>query len=464
VTGPSQVETTAATPTTRATTTSTTALATTTTAPPVIAGEPCGPRSDGLLGDRVVVDGVEIVCRRVGTGLGTWLVNLDPQASGSGPPAVSNPDLCRIPDTTVRETADRALGFPRRSSVPSSGVIDLVLVPVDFAEYPGDPAEIPELHAQVEELNRWLLDQSGGQLQARWQLPDSWVRMQHPVPDYGIDTNQPATAGRIISEVIDAIDPTVDFTDVVQVFAIFPESLRNSVGRSHALSGPIVGFSRSNTPTDEGNLFRFKGIGTIAQFSPFGFPKPLWGGWAHELLHTLGLEMHSPMFGTTIDEGDTYVVSAWSSWLLGWLRPEQVACIPRGTTEPVEVDLLPLPTAGNGVRTAMIPLTETSILVIESNRDHGYQANLSSPMHERIGAYGIVGYVIDTTTREIKREYTDAGNRWVLPTGEMIRVRKPVSVGFVDSEFLLGETMRFEEISVEFVASGHTDTIRISFG
>jgi hypothetical protein len=391
------------------------------------------------------------------------LVNVDPEAAVGTAPNQSDPDRCLVPDTTVRDLSDRTLGFPRRSSVPASGVIDLVLVAADFAEYPGDAGELEDLREQLAEFDRWLDEQSGGTLEARWHFPERWVRMPRSAADYRIDPNQPDTAAWLISDIVDAIDPEVDFGPVVEAFVAFPTALVHSVPREQALTGVIAQFSRSNTPTDEGEVPRFKGIGTMAQFSPFGLEKPLWSAWAHELLHTLGLELHSPILGRTIDDGDTTAMSAWSRWLLGWLAPGEVACIPRGTEGTITVDLLPLPTSGDGVRALMVPLGETSILVIESHRDHGSQVNLSDAGHGRIGAYGIVAYVIDTTVQEIKREYTDSGNRWVFPDDDVVARRGPVSVGHLDNEFLLGESLRFEEITVDFVASGHTDRLELAF-
>ena len=102
-------------------------------------------------------------------------------------------------------------------------------------------------------------------------------------------------------------------------------------------------------------------------------------------------------------------VFAWSRWQLGWLRDTQVTCI---TSFPTSVQLTPLAIPG-GVKVAVVPLTETTALVVESRRILGYDSHLSKE--------GTLVYKVDTS----------------VPTGE-----GPIVVGSIskppDGTALLG--------------------------
>ncbi len=78
---------------------------------------------------------------------------------------------------------------------------------------------------------------------------------------------------------------------------------------------------------------------------------------------------------------------AWSRWQLGWLRDTQVACI---KSFPASVQLTPLPIPG-GVKAVVVPLTETTALVVESRRALGYDLYLRKE--------GALVYKIDTSVQ-----------------------------------------------------------------
>ena len=100
---------------------------------------------------------------------------------------------------------------------------------------------------------------------------------------------------------------------------------------------------------------------------------------------------------------------AWSRWQLGWLRDTQVACV---TSFPTSVQLTPLAIPG-GIKAVVVPLTETTALVVESRRILGYDSHFSKE--------GALVYKVDTS----------------VPTGE-----GPIVVGSIskppDDTALLG--------------------------
>jgi len=66
-------------------------------------------------------------------------------------------------------------------------------------------------------------------------------------------------------------------------------------------------------------------------------------------------------------------MTAWERWQLGWLDDSQINC---QSTYPNSVDLTPIEVAG-GTKAAIVPLTSTSGIVIESRHALGYDNKLS---------------------------------------------------------------------------------------
>jgi hypothetical protein len=83
---------------------------------------------------------------------------------------------------------------------------------------------------------------------------------------------------------------------------------------------------------------------------------------------------------------------AWSRWQLGWLRDTQVACI---TSFPTSVQLTPLAIPG-GIKAVVVPLTETTALVVESRGRLGYDVRLRKE--------GVLIYKVDTSVRAVTGE------------------------------------------------------------
>ena len=108
--------------------------------------------------------------------------------------------------------------------------------------------------------------------------------------------------------------------------------------------------SEGNQPANEVHRF-------VGDFDIMGIPAIFW---------TVTGDVPSQMF-------------AWSRWQLGWLRDTQIACI---TSFPASVQLTPLEMPG-GIKAAVVPLTETIALVVESRRGAlVYKVDTSVPSGE----------------------------------------------------------------------------------
>ena len=129
---------------------------------------------------------------------------------------------------------------------------------------------------------------------------------------------------------------------------------------------------------------------------------------------------------------------AWSRWQLGWLDADRVACI---TAPDVIGRLDPVAVRGQGTAMAVIPLSDTEVIVVESRRRIGYD-DVYRKLHNGSLAYepskgvglpieGVFVYTVNTKVASLQIPIRVAGDngdgivdRWPIYTeGETVTVR-----------------------------------------
>ncbi len=252
-----------------------------------------------------------------------------------------------------------------------------------------------------------------------------------------------------------------------ELFVYFPDSLTESeLGLRLTLAGILA---QIGIPKREINEFasqrirNMKGSGTISKING----NVLWAIWAHEFLHAMGLQAHGPESSALIDSvsnGPT-TVSAWNRWLLGWMEDDAMICLDP-STDSSEVDLIPLEADPSvpGPRAVMLPLSETSAILVETHRATGSGETLAL-RHLRTSC------VPDRLQRS--RAYDpftndeSAGARFVFPTDVLDGTRGPYGEAAQEMMPLqplmfLGDRAEVDGVTIEFVSSSGFDTVRIS--
>ena len=426
------------------------ATATTTTTTTTIrqssAGDICG-----RIGDRYTITNGYLECRKVSGGILQWFAlsnspSAPAQASGS-----SDKSLCKLSDQrTVKSPPQFSVGFPMNTeNIPASGPIKIAFIPIDFADVPGSYAPLSKAQADMDILSSWVSVMSGGRSSVVWVIHNSWLRASMTSSSY------PKTVeGSIAQEAFNLADPFINFSGVHTAIVYVP----SSIGGGYS-DGSGINLENRNFSTNEGSVKNVMNAG--AYF--YRADKNVWGGWAHMLGHGLGLVDYyvrswsgasaQPMSGWEImasQDGPTQSMAAWNRWLLGWLTSDQVYCIPKSSLTSAEVILVPINRDIVGHKAAMIPLTVTSALVIESRRGEAYDSQLGS------GAYGVIVYTVDTTI--------DNGNGLAavqVPAAHAADLR--TAHGNVkDALILMGESITVNGVTVRLVKSGDFDTVQIS--
>ena len=313
-----------------------------------------------------------------------------------------DPDSCRPPGPA---------GFPLRTRVPSTGLIRVAVLFLDFPDARARHTTQREAELGLPYIETYLEKASYGRLKTEFTPLHRWLRATHGYRSYSSTSATPTLEHPLDpdAEAVRLADPEFDFADHDAVMVVLPSS--------HFGSGLATGSIR----TEEGILSRVRiNFSALAETR-----RPLeWGLIAaHELAHALGLLDLYPSDDSLRDhpepppgkrwvanqiglmglwanfltsEGDprlahavhrpggrrytTYAYGlqaremlAWSRWQLGWLQPRQVRCLTGLETEET-VTLRPVASPGIGTAMVAIPLSETEIIVMESRRRIGYDA------------------------------------------------------------------------------------------
>ena len=106
---------------------------------------------------------------------------------------------------------------------------------------------------------------------------------------------------------------------------------------------------------------------------------------------------------------------AWSRWQLGWLDESQVRCI---SIPEARVTLGPVADPGDAAAMAAVPLSDTEVLVIESRRKIGYDAEqeyrAADGAHVTVPALateGVLVYTVDASLGSGELRAKVAGDR-----------------------------------------------------
>lgn len=405
------------------------------------------------IGNTRTVRGVSYQCVKTGR-ISTWRktmikVKVSPPSLTSGG---SDLEPCRLRESRTIKYQPWNVGFPRGDTygtpmLPTKGRANVQLIAIEFPDALGTAGELSAAESQIAEFNRWFEFTSKGQLSFSWQFPKQWFRMSRAVKEYQFVKGNWSRFHEITTEMIAISDSLVDFSHSDFVFVLFPKSI--------ALGSPDVGWANAQIPSNEGIVRNLFGGGDYFYRNNF----ELWSFWVHEWGHPMGLAGHAPRSDISImdnQNGSSVVLNVWDSFLSGWLEADELYCMPM-STRSADVTLIALEKFERGPRGAIVPISPTNGIVIESHRAEGWGSRLGK------GVYGVSVYWVDTTTDTNRYAgssgYTDTdlGDRWadnLVPPGATRKF----------DLLQVGDSISYRGVRVTFTKTGDYDTVRIDRG
>jgi hypothetical protein len=395
-------------------------------------------------------------------------------------PAQNSPlpmSTCRVGDQRATQpTQDNyAIAYPILwSPLPRVGSNKVLFLPFDFPDNPGKGSPKELFSQDIRKFKEWIQHYSNGKFAVEVETSDTWIRASQPSKAYAPylthDINPNTKIG--FEMLLKDSENMFDYSNVDVVLLIFPSDLK-TFKRESGAKGPILqtnkGPRRMGTFSTGNTLYNIK--------------SELWFWLTHELLHSWGIKQHAPAWPAVLSintgsVGPGQSLITWDSMILDWANPSDVWCSEIDSLKITEVTLAPLEREQKGVKAAMVKLSPSKVLVMESHRKDKWGKFAE-------GTYGVTAYVVDTrfdTDRSGEyagvddfkgTKYTRAANylefkfnhgdykaeRFNWETGESWGMQTYFSKNYFLYE---GESFTYEGVTVKLVRSGDNDTIQIS--
>jgi hypothetical protein len=433
-------------------------------------------------GDTFDVSGGILECRWIAGKKLQWIkINTVKKVFSNAKSPVSI-DTCKLQNSAMTvargdRDATQFSGFPlpKPDYMSVKGTNEVLIVPVDFPDFPGGS----ELKAQLDYDIKWLVDWydyfSNGQSKFNVTTMDRWLRLPKDRSGYPTDEKSKDALGGDSNKrqslqaqaFIDEVTKYFDLRKFSTVYLFFPDG-------NYAQGDLIV---RNQT-------FKIKEGEVILNFFSWGrnlegMETLKWAYYIHETLHDLKINGHAPGNGwplniMTNQSGISLAMNPWEQFLLDWLPADQIYCDDINTLKTATVSLSPIEREDKQTKIAVIKLSSTKAIVVES---HGIDKWSNFKFGDREfppGFYSVMAYVVDlnkTVAPPVRSDGSSLGNdEWAWAVWQKVDGSRSneftTSVG--DGKTLgnyvavLGDTFTIEGIRIKFVGTGDYETIEIS--
>lgn len=358
--------------------------------------------------------------------------------------------MCQLVDqiTPARSfSTDLSAGFPRvRVRLPSYGNVRSLIIPVDFPEVAGvdDPGAF--FTPLAKDVRDFYLKQSYGRLAFDFEILPNWVRLPFNPSKYGFTSvNGSGDFTSYRNAIFAMIEKQVDFGKYDAVYILTPKEMPMAkMGYGPAITGP--------TFTSNGYIIN----GATGGADMYLGTDNAWRWMAHETGHAFGLydedlDHKSQTLGhwsimAMNWSKNAIEMNSWDRYLMGWLPEDQLACLPKDKLNAAgtSVSLGPLVRQSKDIKAAMVPLSASKILVMESRKSEGYD-NIAA------GREGVLVYTVDMTLGTLKGGYATQRR-----TGS-------TEATFEDAALRQGDSVVVDGVTVTVTASSAAgDTIKLS--
>ena len=436
-------------------------------------------------GDTYEVTGGKLECRWVAGKKLQWIkINTIKKTFTNAKSPVSI-DVCKLQmsaskaDRTGRNSGAGQVGFPMVNSDKNgmfiNGTNEVLIVPVDFSDFPGGP----ELKAQLEYDKKMLVDWydyfSGGKSKFNVTTIDQWLRLPKPRSEYPTDEKSKNALGEDSNKrqslqaqnFIDEVTKFIDLRKFSTVYLFFPDG--------NYEQGDLIVRNQPFTIKEGQKNLNFFSWGRNLE----GTESPKWAYYIHETLHDFNIIGHAPgngwPFGNmTAQNGLSQALNPWEGFVLGWLPPEQIYCDDAATLKPVTLSLSPVEREDKQTKMAVIKLSPTKAIVVESHGIDKWSDLKAGGREFPPGFYSVMAYIVDLDKAVAPPVNSDGSSQlnddwawavWQKPAGgpsNEFNLQYFDWKKVADYVAVLGDSFIIEGVQIKFVGTGDYETIEIS--
>ena len=351
----------------------------------------------------------------------------------SNPKSPDSLKLCQLPDQrteTLPSLRQLSIAYPAKP-IPnfpaSTGTFKVVVVGIDFsdAKGKGSPSEIWK--EDLVKASAWLKWFTNDKVKFDFVTYPQWLRApkesgKYEIEDLGGRSPEEVQTGGLTTQqmsedYIRAIENTADLKDAISIWVYFPLDIKKPMGAFNPQS--------ANVQTKKFGLVKSQIVAISAD--AYMAQRPRFSYFLHEIIHSFGLQGHSPKFIPTggylnkngmmsNNDGWTQVLLPWDSLVWDVAKESDVYCVDKPKLTSIDLKLVPLEREQQGLRSAIIKLNDHQALVVESHRSDKWGVG------EGAGFAGTMVSLIDTTVTT----YFENNESWrdpcVTSTGRYLTV------------------------------------------
>ena len=336
-------------------------------------------------------------------------------------------------------STDLSAGFPRvRTRLPSYGRIRALIVPIDFTDIRGNDNPVTFFTPTANNMRDFYHTQSYGRLAFDFSIVSSWVRMPFAATKYNLgDGSTSKNYSGYVAEIVSSTDAAIDYNDYDAVYFLIPREVPYSVmAFGPAITYPITtrnGYITNGATGGADMYLAGNGLGAD------------WKWLAHETGHAFGLydedlDHASQTLGHWSVMANNWSRTAielggWDRYLLGWHGDTQATCLPKHqlTTAGTLVKLNPIVRQNTETKVAMVPLSTSKMLILESRKREGLDLI-------DVGREGVLAYTVDMKLGQLKGGYR------TIP-----RPGSTDTANFSDAALRTGDTITIDGVVVNVV-------------
>ena len=436
-------------------------------------------------GDTFDVPGGKLECRWVAGKKLQWIkINTIKNTFVNAKSPVSI-DVCKLQmsaskaDRTGRNSGAGQVGFPLVNSDKNgmfiNGTNEVLIVPVDFPDFPGGSGLKEQLAYDKKMMIDWYDYFSNGKSKFNVTVHESWMRLPKPRSEYPTDEKSINALGgdsnfrqaRQGQAFIDEVTKFYDLRKFSTVYLFFPDG-------NYEQGDLIVRNQVFQIKEGQKNLNFFSWGRNLE-----GMQSLKWAYYIHETLHDFNIIGHAPGNGwplgnMTNQAGLSQALNPWEGFVLGWLPPEQIYCDDVATLKPVTLSLSPLEREDKQTKMAVIKLSPTKAIVVESHGIDKWSDLKAGGREFPPGFYSVMAYVVDLDKAVAAPVNSDGSSQlndewawavWQKPVGGRsndFNLQYFDWKKVADYVAVLGDSFVIEGVRIKFVGTGDYETIEIS--
>ena len=377
------------------------------------------------------------------------------------PPSVSSDEIekCKVKQAGSDGTKS---GFPAPTPLyKATGTVTWAMIPVDFVDLKGEENFMKRAQSQMQAASEWADNTSEGKLKIEWKVHDKWIRLPGSSKEYAIPISDnkgfaSPTQQSVWLKVVTEADKYFDFTGIQAVQFILPAG---QTIIEYGIKGNNGYEVVRNYVTGEGTHIDFFSIPSTFN-DELNSGRNYWSWWMYHYMVGLGVAkyggskiatpLHSYLIqGSTEGERE---LGGWIRFLVGWMSDDRVYCKTFSNLSKLEITLVPLvDNKTQGIKLAVFPITDKKALVLESRRVTKFSCTTNTERN------GVLAYVYDSNLGH-EEEYFKA----ISPSGRSVESYSCFASPTIDFLLHEGDKITYEGITVEVLAHGDYDQVRVS--